>query len=232
MNDHKFCFIICTNNDLYLSECLHYIDHLIVPEGYEVDVLTIQAATSITNGYNEGMHASDAKYKIYMHQDVFILNHNILSDLLAIFQSDEEIGMIGMVGYENVSKDALMWHGKRVGSIYLNNVHEPYPALHTYRYSLEKDSYHYVAEIDGLFMATCLDLEWDTEHITAWDFYDAFQSMNFLLHGKKIAVPTQHHPWCMHDDNKVVNLFRYDKYRQKFIEIYGKYLGKRWNEIM
>ena len=53
-----------------------------------------------------------------------------------------------------------------------------------------------------------------------------------IAHGKKIAVPTQHHPWCMHDDNKVVNLFRYDIYRQKFIEVYGNYLGKHWNEIM
>ena len=78
MNDHKFCFIICTNNDLYLNECLHYIDHLVIPEGYEVDVLTIQDAISITTGYNEGMHASDAKYKIYMHQDVFFHLHRII----------------------------------------------------------------------------------------------------------------------------------------------------------
>ncbi len=232
MNDHKFCFIICTNNDLYLSECLHYIDHLIVPEGYEVDILTIQDATSITTGYNEGMHASDAKYKIYMHQDVFILNRNILSDLLTIFQSDEEIGMIGMVGYENVSKDGIMWNTERTGWVYTTAHTTPYAPLDTYQYQLEHDHYQHVAMIDGFFMATCLDLGWDTEHITAWDFYDAFQSMNFLLHGKKIAVPTQHHPWCMHDDNKILNLYNYDVSRQKFIEIYGKYLGKRWNEVM
>ncbi len=76
MNDHKFCFIICTNNDLLLGEALHYIDHLEIPDGYEVDLLTVNDASSMTEGYNEAMTTSDAKYKIYMHQDVFILNCN------------------------------------------------------------------------------------------------------------------------------------------------------------
>ena len=73
MNDHKFCFIICSNNDLLLGEALHYIDQLNIPDEYEVDLLTVKDAASITEGYNEAMLSSDAKYKIYMHQDVFIL---------------------------------------------------------------------------------------------------------------------------------------------------------------
>ena len=40
-----------------------------------------------------------------MHQDVFILNRNFLADLLAVFEDDPEIGMIGMVGYEKMSGD-------------------------------------------------------------------------------------------------------------------------------
>ena len=41
MNDQSFCFIICSNNDLLLEECIHYINHLYVPSGYEIDLLTI-----------------------------------------------------------------------------------------------------------------------------------------------------------------------------------------------
>ena len=84
MNNHKFCFIICTNNDLLLEEALHYINHLYLPEGYETDLITINEASSMTTAYNEALSATDAKFKIYMHQDVFILNKYILTDLLKI----------------------------------------------------------------------------------------------------------------------------------------------------
>lgn len=232
MNEHKFCFIICTNNELYLSECIHYIEHLIIPEGYEIDLLTIQDAKCMTQGYNEAMTQTDAKYKVYMHQDVFILNQNFLVDILEIFQSDAQIGMIGMVGYENVSADGLMWHGKRVGELYKRKPDTPYPELFNYNYSIQNDGYSFAAEIDGFLMATSYDLPWNTDDITGWDFYDAFHSMNFLTHGYKIAVPKQLYPWCMHDDGVVLNMTNYNQYRMIFIKKYYKYLGKYYSDIL
>lgn len=233
MNDHQFCFIICTNNDLLRGEAVHYINHLHVPDGYGIDLLTINDAASMTEGYNEAMNASDAKYKIYMHQDVFILNKNMLSDLLAVFQADARIGMVGMVGYETVSGDGIMWHAPRSrGNIYQKKPAVPYPALSGYRYSPEKDGFHFVAEIDGFLMATCQDLPWDTAHLKDWDFYDAFQSMRFLQNGYKIAVPVQRYPWCLHDDSKFLNMEKYDYYRHVFREVYGAYLGRHCSEII
>lgn len=232
MNNHKFAIIICTNDALILEECLHYIDHLIIPDGYEIDLLTITEASCMTQGYNEAMQASDARYKIYMHQDVFILNKNILGDLLSVFMSDPQIGMVGMVGYERISPDGIMWHGKRLGNLYVDNPNTPYPALSDYRYHVTRDSYNYAAEIDGFFMATCQDLLWDTDRLDGWDFYDAFQSIRFLLAGYKIAVPFQRHPWCMHDDNKFPSLFHYNHYRQIFFRDYRQFLGKSQAEIL
>ena len=221
MNNHKVCFIICTNNDTYLEECIHYLNHLIIPDGYEIDLITIKDAPCITQGYNEGMNASDAKYKVYMHQDVFILNRNLLIDLLSIFESDKQIGMIGLVGYKKISPDGVMWHEPRIGNIYTTK--DTYPALEQYQYSIEKDGYTLVSVIDGLFMATSIDLPWNIEDLDGWDFYDAFQSVNFLENRYKITVPTQRHPWCLHDDKKVLNMFNYDKYRQIFLAKYQQY---------
>jgi len=232
MNEHKFAFIICTNDTLLLDECIHYINHLTVPEDYEIDLLTISDAACITQGYNEAMQASDARYKIYLHQDVFILNRNILSDLLSIFASDPQIGMIGMVGYEKVSPDGIMWHAKRSGNIYVQKPDIPYPPLSAYRYSITQDGYTPVALIDGFFVATCQDLSWDTENLDGWDFYDAFQSFHFLSERYKIAVPHQRHPWCMHDDNKFPSLFTYNQYRQIFLRTYHRFLGKHSTEIL
>lgn len=228
MNDKKFCFIICTNNDLLLNECLHYLNHLIIPSGYEIDLLTIQGAPSMTEGYNSAMESTDAKYKIYMHQDVFLLNCNLLQDLLDIFKADPQIGLVGMIGYENISPDGIMWHGKRRGDIYRRTPSLSYPLLSEYRYSLNRDGYSYVAEVDGLFIATSQDLRWDTEFVTGWDFYDAFQSINYLSNGYKIAVPNQIHPWCLHDDGVALNMFNYNKYRKIFMNKYHDLLGKSY----
>lgn len=230
MNDHKFAFIICTNDSLLLEECVHYLDHLDVPEGYETELLTITDAESIASAYNEAMQASDARYKIYMHQDVFILNRHLPADLLAIFSSDPKIGMIGMVGYETVAADGIMWHESRTGCLYTRRPGNSYPALSQYRYQIG-DGYDCVAEIDGFFMATSRDIPWDAERLDGWDFYDAFQSMRFLLEGYRIAVPRQKHPWCMHDDNGILNLSRYDHYRQIFLQCYKPFLGKSYAEI-
>ncbi len=64
MNEKQFCFIICTNNDVLVQECINYINRLYVPEGYEYDIITIKEADSMTSGYNAAMKAIDAKYKI------------------------------------------------------------------------------------------------------------------------------------------------------------------------
>ena len=231
MNNHKFAFIICSNRPLLLEECLYYINHLVIPEGYSIDVLTIQDAVSMTSAYNEAMTASDAKYKIYIHQDVYLLNRNFLMDLLAIFQSDPLIGLIGMVGYDSISSDGIMWHAPRCGNLYYANPPIPYPALESYSFSLEQDSYHSVALIDGLLMATAYDLPWDSVLLTGWDFYDAFQSIHFLQKGYRIAVPSQRHPWCLHDSGPFNNMVHYNQYLQIFRQHYNCLLGKNLQQI-
>lgn len=74
MENNQIAIIICANDEQYYDECIRYIEELRIPEGYNVDILCIQEAESMAKGYNAGMQESDAKYKIYLHQDTFILN--------------------------------------------------------------------------------------------------------------------------------------------------------------
>lgn len=50
MNEHKICFIICVNNNLFFEECVRYIHRLEVPDGVEVELLEIKGASSMTGG--------------------------------------------------------------------------------------------------------------------------------------------------------------------------------------
>ena len=81
-NEKKICFIICTNDDRKLQECLLYIELLTIPDGYEIEVITIKDAGSMAKGYNEAMNSSDARYKVYLHQDVFITETSFMEKII------------------------------------------------------------------------------------------------------------------------------------------------------
>lgn len=219
MDEHKICFIICSNNGYYLEECLFYISKLEVPSGCSIDVISISDAESMTSGYNEGMRATDAKYKVYLHQDVFIIYKGFLQAVLDIFQSDSAIGMIGMVGAPRMPVGGVMWYGAREGALYgSNKVIGEYAA---YQYHLA-DGLHEVEAVDGLMMITAADIAWREDKFDGWDFYDVSQSFEFRRQGYKVVVPEQLCPWCVHDDG-IVNLVNYDKYRRICMEEYPEY---------
>lgn len=226
MNDKKFCFIICTNSQLFYEECVRYLEYLIIPEGYEVDIIGVTEAQSLTQGYNEGMQASDAKYKIYMHQDVFILYPNFLQSVLDIFFSDENIGMIGMVGAEKMPVDGVIWHAWRRGDLYESKIEERFQELtyNSYQYSLA-DGLWEVEAVDGLILITSKDVRWRDDIFDGWDYYDISQSFEMIRAGYKVVVPEQQLPWCLHDDG-VINLKNHGKYRRICLQEYEEFFRK------
>lgn len=213
VDEKKVCFIICSNNQLYTEECIYYIAHLYVPAGYQIDVLTIEDARSMTAGYNEGMHASDAKYKVYLHQDSFIVNRNFIQDFLDVFMQDETIGMIGMVGAPELPDSGIMWEAPRCGALYTWTIHE------TKESWMAEDVLTQVEVIDGFLMITQYDIPWREDLFDKWDFYDCSQSKEFAKHGYKVVVPKLGKPWCIHDSG-YVSVLNYEEERIKFLNEY------------
>lgn len=223
MNEKKFCFIMCVNDERYLEECTYYISRLKIPEGYEIDMLTIAEADSMASGYNAGMQGSDAKYKIYLHQDVFIVNRNFLQELLRVF-ADPGIGMIGMVGSPELAEHSIMWYGERVGRIYTIDGVEAGVSVMSGDGCWELKAAEELCDvqaIDGLLMATQYDVPWREDLFTGWDFYDISQSFEFRRRGYRVVVPAMELPWCIHDDG-YSDLSNYFEERRKFLKEYRK----------
>ena len=213
MNDRMFCFIICSNDNLYTQECLYYINRLNVPEGYEIDVLTVEDAHSMTAGYNEAMSCSEAKYKVYLHQDVFIVNPDFIQDCLNIFQSDEQIGMIGNLGVEKLSLSSIMGDADHVGKVYEQHICTMKLTFNGEKY---ESGYVEVEAVDGFLMVTQYDIPWREDLFDKWDFYDYSQSMEFIRCGYKVVVPYMNEPWCVHDRG-FINSENCEGERQKFL---------------
>lgn len=220
MDDRKFCFIICSNNELLLNECINYLKLLYVPEGYSTDIITVSDAKSMCSGYEEAMKSSDAKYKIYLHQDVYIVNRYFLHNILYIFNSDEKIGMIGIVGSPKMPYTGIMWQSLRVGSIipdFSNFNKKTVSSI----FPSKIDKLYDVEAIDGLLMATSHDVDWREDLFSGFDFYDVSQSFEMRRHGYSVVVPVSTQPMVFHEDGVMLDFSNYNKFRNIFLSEYG-----------
>ena len=215
MNEKEVAFIICVNDEIELEECQYYINRLHVPEGYTVTLLCVWAATSMSSGYQEAMETSNAKYKVYLHQDVFVIHRDFIKDMLSVFEQNPEVGMIGCIGTQTTPNRIVPVQSWDEGKVF----HNLCPALLDYQGEKESDTA--VQMIDGLLIATQYDIPWRQDIFMGWDFYDISQCMEMHKSGKKIVVPYQKMPWCYHD-NHVSRMQNYYRDYEVFLkEYYG-----------
>lgn len=200
MNDKKICFITCFNDEVLYNECVMYINNLNIPQGFEVEVIGILDAKSMASGYNEAMQSSDAKYKVYLHQDVFIINKNFIYDIINIFNSDSQIGLIGVIEQIVIPRNGMWWQSyERRGQIYSNQFSFNMSLL---KFSNTNKNYEDVSVVEGSIMVTQYDIKWREDILCGWDMYDVCHSFEFVKANYKVVIPQQEDTWCIHDCGK------------------------------
>lgn len=219
MNEKKICFISCVNDHELYQEALFFINQLEVPEGYEIECISIENAESMAQGYNEAMKASDAKYKVYLHQDVYIRNRFFIRDILNIFKSNDSIGMIGVVGSRIIPTNGIWWESiSKCGKVFDSHTSE----MQLWSFNDAQSEYDIVQAIDGLIMITQYDIPWREDIFDGWHFYDISQCLEFSRRGYKVAIPRQEQPWVIHDCGVVNVRNGYEEYRKFFLKEYSK----------
>jgi hypothetical protein len=223
--ENKICFISCVNNEPQYLQCLEHINKLAVPEGVVRETVAIRDANSITSGYNLAMQKSNAKIKVYLHQDTWIVNHNFISDIREIFFKNPQIGLIGVVGAATLPITGIWsksrWKYGQIIDSARDNI------LKAYHFRPIETEFQIVKCVDGLIMITQYDLPWRQDIFDGWHFYDASQCLEFNRAGYLVCVPQQLNPWCIHNCGQL-NFANYDKYRYLFLKEYSKDLFE-WN---
>lgn len=225
VNERKFCFIFSVNNDEIFDIALQHVKQLIVPPEYFVDYIKVTGSLGLTNAYNTAMNSSNAKYKIYMHQDVLLLNRNFLNDLLQMFTNDGTLGMVGVVGARNLPRNGVWWEStEKVGTVLENRGLFGYLQFDHF---FSRDTVAFVDVIDGLLMATQYDVPWREDLFDGWHFYDISQSLEFKRRGYRVGIPLQTAPWCLHfmGRNHRFDVDVYNFYREIFLRNYGEFIA-------
>ncbi len=192
VNPDKIAFILCVNDEADFSEAKLYLQHLYIPEGMTVEIIPIRGAVSMCAGYEQGRSASNAKYKIYLHQDVQVIRKNLVDELLSIFR-DTRVGLIGLAGCEKLPESGVWWSGEGIHNII---AHALWPEqIHIFG---GKVPHCQVQAADGVLLATQYDIPWPQDILRGWHFYDIAMCQEYRKRGYQVVLPRQDESWIIH----------------------------------
>ncbi|MFB5679267.1 glycosyltransferase family protein [Paenibacillus terreus] len=216
--ENSVCFITCVNDDVLYKVCQDHLRYLSVPSGVHTQVLAIRGASSLTSGYNQAIRLSRAKYKVYLHQDTYIMNRNFIHDLLELFKTHPQLGLVGLIGSGTVPDSGVWWESdQRFGRILENrNIY------HYLTFDEAEAPFQSAAALDGLLMATQYDVPWREDIFDGWHYYDVSQCFEFKRRGYSVGIPPQAEPWVLHNCGVMERDLIFEYYRIKFLLEYGR----------
>lgn len=221
MNDKKIAIIVYKNYDAGYEMTLNALQKTVLPAGFEAELITVSEAHCLAEVCNIGMRSTDAKYKLYILNDVYELDKDILVKLLKYFEDYSRVGLLGLYG------GALSLNGD-----YANNKKN----YGIYRYQKGKEFYQYksdnplfiqkVTNIEPSIMMTSHDCDWD-ETIGDY-FFGSAQCCRLVNEGYECAVPMQNMVWAVFAFDSpwlsVQSKEEYEQQREAFSEKYRKVL--------
>lgn len=217
LDESKICFITAVNDDEMYDQCLWHIQHLDIPNGMTIDTIVIKEADSMTQAYNAAMNDSDAKYKIYLHQDVMITDELFIEKVINLFRNNTKIGICGVVGANNLPQNGIWWEGRKRG-VFLDS-HDRDEIMREYKY--ECDPLHPISVdvLDGVILCTQYDIPWREDLFTKWHFYDLSQCFEFKRRNFEVAVIPSESSMIEHHSG-VASMENFDDERKVFIDEY------------
>ena len=213
LDSHKIAIITNVTDEKMYNLTLKSLSQLIVPSKYEVEIITVTEEDNIAAAYNQAMETSDAKYKIYMRNGIEIKNKNFIADILAIFKTNWNIGLIGMSGVKVIPTDADMFASvTRIGKLSAVSGQDVV-------FSDCRDRYEFAAAVDEYLMVTQYDIGWRDDLFSGDGLYNVAQCVEFKRNYYSVAIAGQKTPWVLYREKNIV--IAQDE-KEKFMYEYSK----------
>ena len=195
-DSNKILFIIQKENVDHYAACIKSIQELEMPQGMTSEILSWtqnDANVNCSQLYNSIAKGNDAKYKVYLPDTTCFVYEKALLDMMKIFASDYEIGMLGVCGAKSLPISG-QWQESdtKVGSTYI--LQDDGSVLEE-KYSVPSDVCENVQCISQIMLATQYDIPW--HELADADCYAAAHSFEFSRQGYKVVVPQQKITWCL-----------------------------------
>ncbi|GIP47420.1 hypothetical protein J53TS2_10110 [Paenibacillus sp. J53TS2] len=194
MSKKKFSFIFVISDEEVYEESRCYLNRLRIPDGVEVEVHELRAVKNLPLALNHAMHRSDAKYKVYLQDYLFIVNPNFIEEVIKRFESSPELGIMGMVGTNHPSLTGKVFESYQlVGNI----IEREAGTIQLKRFNGEFTKP--IKLLDGKILITQYDLPWREDILTSSEYLGESQSLEFTKSGFKAAVFNQNEDYFFYD---------------------------------
>lgn len=213
MNWKKIAVIIHKTDKNFYNQLVDNIKKLSVPKGYKLEILPAEGKERFA-AYNAQMKKSDAKYKIYIDEQVSVLDKDIFQNVIKIFKVDKKIGVIGISGTIHFSTHGISLDSvQRCGKVFFGTERK------FVNWSDFKGDFKAVEAVDGFFMATQYDLEWRQDIFHETSFGDSAQCLEFRRKGYSVVVLNYSEPpiwftqnkWLIDEESRKNFLWEYSK---------------------
>lgn len=217
-DEEKICFVTCVNDEEQYTRCVSKLQQLALPAGMRAETLSIRGAKSIFAAYQQAVEQSDAKYKVYIHQDILITYPHAIVELVSMFKANPNVGLAGVSGCVNLPASGVWWESDMLcGAVFDSHTGQ----MKEYNFgSRQQIGLQDVEALDGIFLATQYDIDWRTDLFKGWHFYDISQSQEFLRHGYRVVVVPQSEIWCTHECGRGWDKDAYYRARAVFLRYY------------
>lgn len=193
---NEILFIVHKQNEDNYAACIKSIQELKIPQGMTLQILSWtqdNANVNCSQLYNSLFKENKAKYKIYLPDTTCFIYENALLDMVKIFKSDYEIGMLGVCGAISLPVSGRWQEADiKLGSEYIlqgdGNIAEE-------KYRVPSDICEDVQCISNTMLATQYDVYW--HEVAAADCYATAHSLDFIRQGYRVVVPRQDSIWCL-----------------------------------
>ena len=223
-NEKKFAFLVRKSQAALYASCLKSLQALCLPAGYEAELFTLTAEAPYAAQANRALSLSDAKYKIYINDDLRLVYAHLLEDLPAIFEN-ESIGMVGALGSRSLPTDGnVLGADDKQGAVYV-------PAktgLSELRFGEGEDAAAATASVRFVlpsFFATQEDLPWDESCATQY-YAVLAQCRGFEKARRRLVVPLPQPIWCAYQSQNI-SFDAADDDHERFFARYHPYIKGR-----
>ncbi len=156
-------------------------------------------------------------FYIFIHEDVVILNSNLLNDVIHYFSLGENLGAMGVAGVKFMPPDQIFWNGECYGDVYEDRG----GGLGRVKFRDPVGEFEIVDMVDGLCIVSRLDMPWN-ERVDGFHMYDVSYCRDVKNSGYKTIIPKQDSPWFIHASGyREWNQQKFDDARMKYKDIYG-----------
>lgn len=191
MEETTFTVVTCSRDDQLTKQ--NFINHINETSGIQIKMIFITNAEgmSLTSIYHDIMTQVETNIVLFIHDDIEFLRPNWGVEVLRLFNTYQDYGIIGVAGSAEFDENGAWWnYNKKYGQVL--HRHEGKCWVSAFSPLLEKDLED-VCVIDGLFIAVHKNRISSNfnKDIEGFHMYDIdFCLSNFLSHKCKIGVTT------------------------------------------